>query len=175
MAFVAEDGTGLADANSYATVEYADEYFFDRGNETWADSDSGLKESALINATDFINMRWGTDPGFKGMIGTETQALLWPRLYAGDSALQMPDTLKRATVEYALRALSNPLAPDIPYDESGRLVTKKREEVGPIVEEVSYASNSATNVPTWLAYPLPDSLMRSLIIGGGFTGRVIRN
>lgn len=36
MAFVVEDGSGIANANAYITVAYADEYFSDRGNADWA-------------------------------------------------------------------------------------------------------------------------------------------
>lgn len=173
MTIVVEDGTGLEDSNSYASVEYADTYFEDRGNETWTDLDSNVKESALINATDYINMRWGEK--FKGSLATETQALLWPRLYVGSSALQMPDILLRATVEYALRASAGPLAPDYEFDSTGRLWTKKREEVGPIVEETSYGSSSVTDLYTFRPYPVPDALIKPLLVGGGMGGYLIRN
>lgn len=175
MAFVPEDGTGVVDANSYIDVAYADAYFTDRGNAVWAALGNADKQIALINATDYINMRWGLTPGFKGLPATETQALLWPRLYVGSSVFQMPDTLKRATAEYALRASAAPLAPDHPYDDTGRLVIKKREEVGPIVEEVTYDPNSAGNLYAVRSYPVPDALMKPLLVGGGSGGGVIRN
>ena len=35
--FIVEDGTGIADANSYVSIQWADDYFTDRGgNSTWA-------------------------------------------------------------------------------------------------------------------------------------------
>lgn len=176
MAFIPEDGTGLLDSNSYIDVAYADSYFSDRGNTEWASLDEAAKQGALINATDYINLRWGDQ--FKGTIAVEDQALLWPRLYVGNSALQMPDTLKRATAEYAVRASQGPLAPDFEYDSTGRLYTKKREEVGPIVEEVSYsaATSDIDSMYAYRTYPVPDAMMRPLLAVTGLNGRgVIRN
>lgn len=173
MAFVPEDGTGLPDANSYISVEWADEYFIDRGNAKWTDLDEDKKEIALVEATDYINLKYGTN--FRGSLATEDQALLFPRLYVGNSALQMPVTLKRATAEYALRASVSPLAPDFQFDASGRLWTKKREEVGPIVEETSYGSQSVTDMYSFRPYPVPDGLMRSLLSFGSMSGQLLRN
>lgn len=171
--FTPEDGTGLPDANSYIDVAYADAYFLDRGNAAWAALDTTKKQNALIGATDYVELRWGSK--FKGSLATETQALAWPRLYVGDSALQMPDTLKRATAEYALRASSAPLAPDIAFDDSGRLWTRKREEVGPIVEEIAYSSTSVSDIPTFRPYPVPDALIRPLLNGSFTSTGVMRN
>ena len=53
MAFVTEDGTGLAEANSYVSVAEADAYHADRGNAAWIGEDSA-KQSALIKATDYL-------------------------------------------------------------------------------------------------------------------------
>jgi hypothetical protein len=175
MALVPEDGTGVADANSYIDMDYADAYFSDRGKDAWIDADPAVKEVALIDATDYINMRWGMTPGFKGAVATETQSLLWPRLYVGSSVFQMPDTLKRSTAEYAIRALQGPLAPDYPYDDTGRLVIKKREEVGPIVEEVTYDPNSANDLYTPRSYPVPDALIKPILLTAGYGGGLMRN
>lgn len=172
MAFVPEDGTGLANANSFISVETADAYFDDRSVTKWADLDQTPKETALIQATDYIMLRWPSEK-FKGWQATEGQSLPFPRIYVGNSALQMPVSLQKATAEYALLALDGPLAPNFEYDETGRLVTKKREEVGPIVEEVGYPSSTSTNPPTYRTYPVPDGLIRPLLNGSG--GGVTRN
>lgn len=173
MAFTPEDGTGLPNSNSYADVAYADTYFLDRGNDAWAALSTDDKQVALIQATDYINIRYGEK--FKGVIASETQALLWPRLYVGSSALQMPDSLLRSTAEYAIRASVAPLAPDAPVDATGRLWIKKREEVGPIVEETTYDSNSASDLYTFRPYPIPDALIKPLLVGGGMGGQLLRN
>ena len=36
MAFIAENNSGLTDANSYTDVAYADSYFLDRNNTIWS-------------------------------------------------------------------------------------------------------------------------------------------
>lgn len=161
MTFLVEDGTGLPEATSFISVEYADAYFADRGNETWADLDEAAKESALIQATDYIMLRFGES--LAGNIGLETQALLFPRIYIS-GVLSMPLVLKKATAEYALRASKAPLAPDLVYDDSGRLFIKKREEVGPIVEETSYATITGSTPKQFNDYPLADGLMSSLLL-----------
>ena len=35
VAFIVEDGTNVENANAYVTLEYADAYFTDRGNDSW--------------------------------------------------------------------------------------------------------------------------------------------
>lgn len=173
MAFTPEDGTGVPAANSFISVAYADAYFAERGNVVWGALANEKKQFALIQATDYITARWSEK--FKGALPDNDQGLVWPRLYYGVEALQMPDTLKRATAEYAIRANSAPLAPDYPYDETGRLYIKKREEVGPIVEETSYSSSSADSLYTFRSYPVPDNLIRGLLNSGGTGGQLMRN
>ena len=57
---IPEDGTGLASANAYVSIEFADEYFSARKNEAWAGLDSAAKEAAIIKATDYIEeVYWG--------------------------------------------------------------------------------------------------------------------
>ena len=51
---IVEDGTGLANANAYVSVEFADEYFSARGNQTWVGLGSADKEAAIIKATDYL-------------------------------------------------------------------------------------------------------------------------
>ena len=67
------------------------------------------------------------------------------------------------------------LYPDFPYDDTGRLYIKKREEVGPIVEETTYASGSADNLYSFRSYPVPDNMLRSLLNSGSTSGQLMRN
>lgn len=167
MAFTPEDGTGLADANSYATVEFADAYFADRGNATWAALTEAQKQANLILATDYIDKVFGLR--FAGAIEVETQALAFPRtLWDG-----VPTNVKKAASEYALRASASPLAPDIEVDPSGYQVSRKFEKVGPIEERTDFAvlgPGSSRNLLT--PYPAADMLLRPFLISGA---RVIRN
>lgn len=157
--FTPETGAGVIDANSYVTEDYADDYFALRNVTEWDDVED--KEAALVQASDYIDLRWGTK--FRGSIFSETQGLLYPRLYVGYSVSQYPVNLKKACCEYALIAGQGRLVPVIPYDETGRLYTSKREEVGPIVEETKYSSASSNPAGEFNIYGLADSYMKSFL------------
>lgn len=167
MAFVAEDGTGLADANSLCSVAYADAYFADRGVAAWTGSNT-VKEQKLVAATDYIETRWGQR--FRGAVQfpDTPQALSFPRTgIQSDDAVPVP--IQKACAEYALRALSGALAPDPTVDASGRPVAMKRSKVGPIETEVAYAEG--TRVNEFKPYPMADALVAPYLRAAG----VIRN
>jgi hypothetical protein len=159
MAFVVEDGTVVADANSLCDVEFADEYFSDRAVVAWTGSDS-IKESALIRATDYIETRFGLR--FKGSIADEEQTLSWPRLYV-DADDIVPTAIKKATAEYALRALTAELAPDPDIDSSGRAIASKSEKVGPISETTTYATSFGLVPFLFKPYPAADALLNAYL------------
>ena len=123
---IVEDGTGLAGANAYVSVEFADEYFSARKNEAWIALDSAAKEAAIIKATDYLEaVYWGKWQGEKLKAD---QALAFPRKPFG-----MPAKFKFAVCELAIKANSGELLSDIE-----RLTTK--EKVGSI--EVEYSSSA---------------------------------
>ena len=134
MAFTVEDGTGLAAATAYISEAFADAYFVDRGNATWAAASTGDKETAIVRATDYVDKRFGLK--FKGVKQSSDQGLEWPRAGAVDNDgyvfEDVPRNLEKATAEYALRALStSPLVPD--NTNAGVNITRKK--VGPIETE----------------------------------------
>lgn len=155
MAFVVEDGTGLANANSYVSVADADAYFADRGIAAWTGS-STVKEHALIRATDFIETVYGRR--FRGSVVTDTQALSFPRYITGED--EIPSDLKKATCEYALRALSASLLPDPSSDATGLPLMGKTTIVGPIETTVRY---SGTVPALTKNYPAADMLLAGLV------------
>lgn len=77
MALIVETGAGLPNADSYISVEEADAYLLNLGNEVWALMDTPAKEVALRKATKymvaFYRMKW------KGARTSLTQSLDWPR------------------------------------------------------------------------------------------------
>lgn len=140
MTLIVEDGTGLADAESYISVVYADDYHAKFSNSPdWAGADLASKERALRLATQFTDLRYGAR--FRGVRKSIDQALEWPRVEAADSPLvfllesSLPVKLKQATAEAALRALSEDLMPDV--ESPGRVVSESIQ-VGAIKESVSY-------------------------------------
>lgn len=159
-----EDGTGLANANSYVSQADADTYFANRANTVWAAADNDAKAAALIQATQYLDTRYA----FKGERLTTTQALAWPRqqspirvpvgiwtdVYAGtDSQFQWPvKRVKDATCEAALRALAGPL-----YADQAATV-KDSVKVGPITVQKSRERNGGQ-----VRIAIIDDLLRPLL------------
>lgn len=122
--FQLEDGTGLADASSYVTVEYADEYilFYFPEDVEWESKTRVQKELALIDSTGFVDklVNWNS------RIYTKTQALSWPRQEFEDaegrivSAGTVPLVVKDAVVAMALEGLTSDL-----HDEGILLTSQK--------------------------------------------------
>lgn len=168
MAFVAEDGTGLPDANSAVSVEYADAYFSLRAVEAWADLSVAEKEVALIKGTDYAQARYATK--FPAPALSNEQSLLFPKKFivvAGGSRIQgTPDNWKKAVCEYALISSKNDLYAAATTD--AKEVKSKEVTVGPITTKTSYETAKPT---IFLSYPVADNLVRTLF---GTAGSVVR-
>jgi len=166
MAFIVEDGTGVADSNSYGAVADANSYFTDRGDADWTGTDAE-KEQALVQATDYIDVMNGHR--FIGDKVDEDQSLEFPRDYWG---AVIPRNLERATFEYAKRALSGALAPDPTVDATGYAVKRVKSVVGPISDETEYMDQGAGSTQSLLKpYPAADALLVPLLRS---TAKVIR-
>ncbi|MDA8114998.1 MAG: hypothetical protein M0Z43_09780 [Acidithiobacillus sp.] len=182
MALVVETGAIVANANSYISIADADAYHSDNGNTAWTGTDA-VKTAAIIKAARYLNgkyrARW---LGFRVRpVGSETviaQTMEWPRLYVevfGAApgivpgrlyanylpADQIPQRVKDAQCELALRALSADLAIDA--DASIR-----RKKVDVIEKE--YAPGA---VPGQLVYQVVDQLLSDYLEPLG-TGSVQR-
>lgn len=161
MAFVVEDGTGLAAATSLLSVADFHAYHGDRGRDTTGFGDSAV-EAALVRATDFIEVRWGDR--LPGVPLTEGQALCLPRsgLYdtRGDALEGVPVLAERACAEYALRAaivsellpdapaaagtqnLSDPTAPVTTAGQTSGIVSEREQRLGELLQKTAYASHA---------------------------------
>lgn len=176
MTFIVEDGTGVADANSYTDVAFADAYFTDRANTTWSTATTSDKEIALIKATDYMELRFRDR--WKGNLAPEATTLSFPRQYFYDRKGQqidftadgIPIDIQKATAEYALRALSSSLLPDPTVSESGQAIKRTFDKVGPIETEIEY-EGGASRPDLIRPYPTADRLLLFWIAG---TGGVIR-
>lgn len=167
MALTVEDGTGLANAESYISVTDADTYHTNRGNTGWTGADS-VKEAALRKATDYMiqvyRLRW------KGAPINDTMALDWPREEVPKAGMneayfwpedEVPLRVTYACAELALRALSADLAPDIT-----RLT--KREKVD-VIEVEYFEGQPATDV-----YQAVDKMLAEFLNGPQIWARVRR-
>lgn len=138
MTLVVEDGTGRADAESYASVAQADAYHAGRGNTQWGVLTGERKEQLLRAATDYMAVYAASWSGARQF---GTQALDWPRdgaeAFGYDVAPgTVPAHVVNACAVLALKAASGPLMPDPSQ-------AKKRQRVGPLeVEYQDYSSAS---------------------------------
>jgi Putative DnaT-like ssDNA binding protein len=77
LTLIKEDGTGMADANSYADVADGDAYHDGHLYATaWTGATAENKAIALVMATRLIDMQYQ----FNGLRSVDSQALQWPRV-----------------------------------------------------------------------------------------------
>lgn len=148
--FIVEDGTGLGNATSYASIAQLDAYHAAFLNTDWAAASQEAKEKAAMEATRYLDWRYV----FRGeQVRDNTygngQALAWPR-----AGYPWPlQAITSATAELALRALAGPLV----TDESER--TQKSVKVGPIA--VSFERGKKQQ-----RYSVVDTIVKPFVLGG---------
>lgn len=168
MAFEVEDGSGLAGANSYLSVDAADDYWADRANAVWAAKTEPEKKAALIKATDYLVRRYRGQ--WKGSRTTTAQALDWPRAGVENEECvtlpsnAVPGEVAAATAELAYRALTETLMPDLA--RGGKI---KEQTVGPITTVFMDGAPAVTS------YQAVDGLLGPLLECTGGVGRLVRN
>lgn len=173
MAFTVEDGTVVAGANAYMTVDQYRTHHTDRGRAALV-TDTGqgddAVQAAIVQATDYVDKRFGRR--FRGDRRTSTQELEWPRTDAwtddGYTMDDIPKALLRAVAEYAWLQilLSEDLAP-LPDGTSG-VVNEVTQKVGPITDSKKYAErpmvSSGNLVQSVKEYPQADMWIEELIV-----------
>ena len=82
----------------------------------------------------------------------------------GQAVQGVPLKLKQAVAEYAVRSLASQLDPDPTVDDSGALVQRKREKVGPIEEETEYVAGAQPRIDR--PYPAADGLLADYLVSG---------
>ena len=109
LTLIEEDGTGKADANSYASVVDGDAYHDGHLYATaWTAATTENKEKALVFATRLVDAEFR----FKGVKASTTQALQWPRAECRDpdgeedlASDAVPSAVVQATCEMARELL----------------------------------------------------------------------
>jgi hypothetical protein len=139
MSLTIEDGTGVANADSFATVAEAQAFATARGLTLPAD-DADV-EPLLVKAADYL---LGLEDQFRGTRTKEAQRLPFPRydvwkpggwVYDSD---EIPDLLKQAQIRLAVDAYTVDLQP------TGTGQEVLREKVGPI--ETQYAQRGTATI-----------------------------
>ncbi len=168
MAILVEDGTGLAESNSYVGESDFGVYCDDRG----ITPATGDAEAALVRATQWIDATYGARfPGSR--LNGRDQALQWPRSSASDLSGnliaddEVPVEVINATCEAALRELTElgSLAPDL--DRGGQI---KELQAGSV--RLVYGSNASATT----TFQVIDGILAGLIGGSqvGFTAHAVR-
>ncbi len=174
--FVVEDGTGIAGANSYCTVAFADQYIEDHLPDdfaTWDALAEALQQKWLRAGTRYLDRVYATR--YAGSRTNEDQVLAFPQegiedfdgyLVESDS---IPTALAQATVEAATRSMNGTtLIPDetTPGDTESELL-----KVGPITISEKFAGGGQSDQPT---FPTIDRILQraGLILP---PGRVMRS
>lgn len=192
---IVEDGSGIANSNSYAALATADTYFTDRGNAAWFAATNDAKASALIRATAWLDGRYrGRYPGYRTL--GRGQGLEWPRVgaytydpdngrsnaYAGGLGYYqssqylfgynylasniVPREIVSATAESAVRELAAYGSLAPDLQRGGAIHEVHAGSVG-----VTYEGGANPNT----VFQVVDLILASLLMGGSpYSGRAIR-
>lgn len=143
MTLTVEDGTGLANADSYLSEANADTFLAALGWTAWAAATSPNKEIALRKATRFVDDAFG--PQAKGVRIVDTMSLQWPRIGVYDrdgyyvATDAVPQQVKDSCALAAVLALSTELIPS--SITAAAAIHSYRVKVDTIEEETVYGGS----------------------------------
>lgn len=153
MTMIVEDGTGLTNSNSYASLSEAEDYLTIKGafGESWFELGSSEQEFYLQWSSRLLDQR----ANFVGSKYVQESALRWPRQGAVDRdgiSLpydEIPVRIKDATIEIAYHLLSKGLDPSgqPTTDSSGKIKKIKADVVEIEYESVKAVSEVAMYFP----------------------------
>jgi hypothetical protein len=151
MTIIVEDGTIVANANSYVSEADLTTFATARGITLTADT-----EQLLIKSMDYVEAL-----NYKGIKQTRDQSLVWPRygVYVDGYYLEsntIPQELKDGQMQCAIAIDQG----NDPLQDIEKNV--KREKVGNL--EIEYADNSVNSV---LNKRITNALKKLLIVGSG--------
>ena len=128
--FIVEDGTGLPNANSLASVQDFKDYYSLRNVDISTLTDAQI-EGFLVLGTDYIVQKYD----FKGSKLKDTQSLPFPRVVNNETIF--PTNVKYATILLAFKSQNGSLLAD-----SQQQVKKEKVDV----LEVEYMDGSSSEV-----------------------------
>ena len=161
LTLIKEDGTGKANANSYANAADGDAYH--EGHlyaSAWTAATAANKDAALVMATRLIDAEYQ----FNGVRAVDSQALQWPRVNCLDpdkapfpvltsliladpfvSTSIVPKALVMATCEMARELLIADRTASAPgeglkyYNDSGKQTGYDKKDTRPVISPVAQA------------------------------------
>ncbi len=165
MALTVEDGSGVTDADSYVSLDEADQYLEDKCEaQEWANTEVEEKEEILRFASMFLDGSYS----WKGSRSVEQQGLSWPRKEVRVdgitlSSTKVPDRIKKAVFELALKTAKAPILEDV---DSAPI---KKESFGPFSIEYGSTENGGQK-----KFAMVDFLVSPYVQGGGGTISIVR-
>lgn len=157
MDFIVEDGTGLINSTSYATIEFSDAEL----GADWAASEAE-KQQALIQASKYADLRWGVKIVAEPVV--INQSLCFPKidLYNRYNVLieSVPLDWKLGILKLAKHYILGTLYPKI--TESAKEIEQSKIKVGPISIEKKYLG--IANSSDWKHFADIDILMEQYIV-----------
>lgn len=186
MTLIVETGGCALNANAYIDVAYADQYFLDRDNATWAAALTGKKEAAIIKATTFLDARyinrwkgrkeWPLNrlrqwPRVPDLV-TDAPAMVYLGIYHSDLEYvfgpnEVPEPVKQACSEAALRALSGELIPDLA--RGGQIISQAVNLGG-----LSRSTTWSAGAPAVTTFGLIDGILAPVLARGASMRNVAR-
>ena len=177
--FTVEDGTGLENSNSYATIEEATNYHaLNAYGGAWAGYEDVQKQQALATATRYIDVTFD----FRGYKLKLTQALKFPRVYIygrvpegltlGQLHNRVPQLVKDATSALALNILTTNIEESAGSTNTGNI---SAVTVGDF--RVNYSTSGSTTTTTQsasdeLVTAIPRAILDPLILDSGIYARL---
>lgn len=171
VSLIVEDGSCVPDANSYVSLDFADDYMLNTGRTAWMTKTENERKSYLINATRYIDRTY-SKLGWKGQKKYHRrQSLCFPRveLYDkdGDEVTGIPKELMEAVCEAGFISTTTSL-----FDVKDSSGTVKRQKVD--VLEVEYYSESDSAGGYISRFTVLDSLLSDFYKKKGDGSRVKR-
>ncbi len=161
--FVIEDGTCVANANSYVDLATAVQYQTDRNRTAWLSLTEDEQKASLIRATQYVDALYN----WKGRRKFESQCLSFPRVEIinsdGFEVNGIPSALKKAVLEASFYGYKAELF-TVRTDEAGALKRDKKKVDGAVEVEQEYFSASETFNDYISKYAALDFILKGLYI-----------
>lgn len=164
MTLIVEDGSGMVDSNSYASVATVRTYAAARG--VTLSPDDSVVEPMVINAMDYIEAQRAKFQGQKSF-PENPQALQWPRSDVYIDCLPFPND---AIPSYLVNALAQCVIEiskgnDLQANTTGQVVKMEKVDVIETIYMTGLEQGAGASFTP--SYPKVDSLMAPLYNGCG--------
>lgn len=164
--FNVEDGTCVLDANSYISLEEANQYQTNKNRQDWLALSDEEKKASLITGTQYIDKLYH----WKGRRKYENQELGFPRVMIRDrdgfEVRGIPKKVKEAVCEaayYGFIAKSELFT--VFSTDTGSLKREKNVVTGAVEKETEYFENATKQADEYISkYASLNSILRGLYI-----------